>query len=881
MFEFPGSKFCKVDLHIHTPASTDDYKEVITPEDIVSKAIETGLCAIGITDHNTILWNDLIRKAASSTNLIIFPGFELNAKGGHVLALFDPDTPMDVLETALIEAGIPKPSFGDNKALGHDMPIAIEAITRNGGLVVAAHSDAPKGFLKTSGQGVTRIQTFMNPDLSAIELVSLERRTDYATGKISGYERPMACIQGSDAHSIAEIGSKPIFLRMHRINIEGLRHVFSEPTLRIRFPEDAIPTIYPLIESINVDRGFLAEQLISFNPSLNCLVGGAGSGKSTIIEFIRFALDQGSQFPDIAKDASGKLKDLAGIGSTIRLKVRLESGDLVEIGRVFDGETNPITLLDITTNQEIEIKDIHSLFPIHAFSQGEVVAISRSPLAQLDLIDSHIDIAQYQEENRSAYESLNRQVDNLVELESILRNRDRIKNEIVSFEVQAKLLTSELQKLEESQHSDVVTSHQFWIAEEAYFGSLLDSVEITKNAIETGIEAIELPITSVPIPNEITPNLDQLNQCHQLTLQMEQSRTDAKNLLKKQLATVEKKIRSISDAWKKKFREHNSQYNKLKITQKSIRIKKINDELSNIRKKLQKARIELRKIDSANLEFGRKLKERQRLLNQIQDRKDRIFALRDKKCKEFVKQIGDTIALSLEPDGNRNQYDELITQIMHGTYATRSIPTMIASTIHPSDLVKLIRTNNIIKIGQLSGIGDKWAQTLIEQVKAHPEFSYQIEAVAIEDFLEIALKIEVGNYRPLEKLSTGQKATVIVLLTMVEGNRPIIFDQPEDALYTPFVYTEVVKSLRREKDLRQFILATHNPNIAVGGDTDLGIVLKSTSSNATVDSAGGLDDRETQSLLLLHLEGGEQALNTRHIKFGLNKKLNKDKVKKS
>ena len=166
-------------------------------------------------------------------------------------------------------------------------------------------------------------------------------------------------------------------------------------------------------------------------------------------------------------------------------------------------------------------------------------------------------------------------------------------------------------------------------------------------------------------------------------------------------------------------------------------------------------------------------------------------------------------------------------------------------------------------------MGEKWAQALINQVQAHPEFLDKIEATPVADLIEISFKVAPGQYRPLEKLSTGQKATVIVLLTMVEGNNPIIFDQPEDALYTPFIYTDVVKALRREKDKRQFILATHNPNIAVGADTDLGIVLEGTSSQASVQASGGLDDKHTQGLLLWHLEGGEQALKSRNVKFGL------------
>lgn len=103
---------------------------------------------------------------------------------------------------------------------------------------------------------------------------------------------------------------------------------------------------------------------------------------------------------------------------------------------------------------------------------------------------------------------------------------------------------------------------------------------------------------------------------------------------------------------------------------------------------------------------------------------------------------------------------------------------------------------------------------------------------------------------------------------MVEGKQPIRFDQPEDALYTPFIYSEVVKILRQEKDQRQFIFATHNANISIAADLDLGIVLDSTANNATITATGGLDDEDTQKLAILHLEGGEDAFMTRFRKLG-------------
>ena len=88
----------------------------VTALDIIKKAITAGLDAIVITDHNTIAWAEMMRAAAKNTSITVFPGFEV-MRVGHVLAVFDPNTKIDDIETALIRCGIDKKEFGDRYSL--------------------------------------------------------------------------------------------------------------------------------------------------------------------------------------------------------------------------------------------------------------------------------------------------------------------------------------------------------------------------------------------------------------------------------------------------------------------------------------------------------------------------------------------------------------------------------------------------------------------------------------------------------------------------------------------------------------------------------------------------------------------------------------------
>src|SRR5947208_174822 len=98
---FPGSRFYKVDFHIHTPQSQDYKDKSATAEDIVNAAIAAGLHGIAITDHNDYRFVDSVKQAAG-TALVVFPGVEISTRDGHLLAIFDPSKNGNDVKTALI-----------------------------------------------------------------------------------------------------------------------------------------------------------------------------------------------------------------------------------------------------------------------------------------------------------------------------------------------------------------------------------------------------------------------------------------------------------------------------------------------------------------------------------------------------------------------------------------------------------------------------------------------------------------------------------------------------------------------------------------------------------------------------------------------------------
>lgn len=118
--------------------------------------------------------------------------------------------------------------------------------------------------------------------------------------------------------------------------------------------------------------------------------------------------------------------------------------------------------------------------------------------------------------------------------------------------------------------------------------------------------------------------------------------------------------------------------------------------------------------------------------------------------------------------------------------------------------------------------------------------------------------------RSLNQLSLGQQQSILLAILLQSKSKvPLLIDQPEDNLDSEFIYKSIVKNLRRIKEFMQVIIVTHNPNIAVLGDAELIIPLKSTSIKSVVMERGSIDTEVTRKICCEILEGGKQAFKRR------------------
>lgn len=227
-----------IDLHIHTPASSDYQQDDVNYISILQRAEARGLDIIAFTDHNTVAGyremqdniqqleflekldrlmpdeqNRLKEYRRLREKVLVMPGFEFTATFGfHILAIFPPDKPVRDLEHLLINLRIPTDQLDQGSATvgaTSDVLTAYRLIEEAGGLVIAAHANSSNGVAMRGFPfgGQTKISYTQDKNLHALEVTDLEQKgrrstANFFSGTKPEYPRRMHCIQGSDAHRL-------------------------------------------------------------------------------------------------------------------------------------------------------------------------------------------------------------------------------------------------------------------------------------------------------------------------------------------------------------------------------------------------------------------------------------------------------------------------------------------------------------------------------------------------------------------------------------------------------------------------------------------------------------------------------------------------------
>ena len=847
---------------------------------IIARAAALEVSVLAITDHNSVSSIHEFRAAAEDHKITVFPGFEIaSSEGIHILCVYPPDTAAATLERYLGEFGIRRPEPSSDLS-SEPFEQILQKVEEQGGVTVAAHLTGRKGLFEVL-DGQARIRAWRHEDLLAIQIPgpvsALEKNlrhivdnknAEYRRTLAVGEERAVAVINAKDVAKPEDLDdpSATCWIKMSQISIDGLRQAFLDPDSRIRLNSDPEPEEHAELVTLKWKGGFLDGATIHFNPNLNVLIGGRGAGKSTVIESLRYVLNLEPIGEDALKAHTGMVRHVIRNGTKITLRVRVcrpaEREYLIErtvpnpaIVREENGGISELLPRDIIPSVDI-------------YGQHEISELAKSPEKRTVLIDRFV----------PHDESLNRQKRSVIR--SLRQTRKSIvdaRTEIEQIDEQlAKLpgLEETLERYKEAGLENRLRERSLLVREERLLDSIPERISTLRECLDTLRQ--ELPIDRAFLSEkalEELPGQEILASADPVLEQLSLDIEAAATLIENALEQADKGMRRVRSSWSVRKGEVESEYQKiLRELQKSAvdgaEFIRLRQEIEALRP-LRDRRALLERLETDHAE------QRRALLAEWEDIKAQEFRGLDRAAKRVSNDLRDRVQVSVTASGNREPLSKLLKDEIGGRLSEAIDKLEQAPDFSLTNFVKCCRDSSDA-LQRAYSILAAQAERL---TKATPETLMRIEELELPPTTAIQLNTATAddppNWQALEELSTGQKATAVLLLLLLESDAPLIVDQPEDDLDNRFITEGVVPRMREEKRRRQFIFSTHNANIPVLGDAELILGLTAAGDadnrgNAEIkpEHAGSIDAREVRELVEEILEGGKDAFETRRLKYG-------------
>jgi len=884
-----GLNFKKLDLHLHTPASADFQKpegktDAEIAKLIIEKAISEGLDAIAITDHNSAEWIELIQFHAKDKEIIVFPGVEITCSAGagvHIIALFDPEKNKENVKALLNRLEFRPEDIGKKNAITNKSPNdVINEIVKCEGLPILAHINSSHGVFNEM-EGQARTNVIQNKNIAAVEATDYtngekkqrrKRAVDLLDGSDPTYEVKLAVIQSSDnpatdshGHSIEGMGTRFTYYKMETINLVSLKNCFDDPDVRIRYELPEIKN-FPKINGINVTGGFLDGLEMNFHQGLNSIIGSKGSGKSLLIEFLRFALNQESSNQVILSDHKGKLENRLKIYGEVSVELKLDTGSELKIKRQY----NPSMDNPFIAGNEF---DVAKMFPVLFLSQNEIIKIAEDETEQLKFIDRFLDFKSYQEKSsefENELKKLDRQLsEGIVAYLEMLNLGSKIKmKETELAELDLKLKSAIFDKFSKSEVKNQSIKNSI-----NYINNLKSKIDIAQKLFNDVPSAnIDTQISSEPLFKRIT---DILNNSKDKTVE---ALANLNVNFDEQLKQINEEAKEFLSTHKKLAEEYETYVKTSGGNYQTLASKRqfLNKELNDLNQRYIKLKENSEKIKDIN-------NSRKELIEKIENIRKEYTSVRKEKCKMFNINSAGKLSIEILEASNIDAFRSKLTQLKRGSYLRESDIQTICDSINPKNFIhNLIRYSIKREPKELSDI---ITNSKLEPEKITSLANHLLEAYEMEELLSMQYKttpedkpiikyqLENGEYSHISEISVGQKSTAFLIMALSDGNMPIIIDQPEDSLDLKTVWNDVCLKLRSGKDQRQFVFTTHNSSVAVASDSDNFIILESNAIQGELKYSGAMDNNPVANEVLNYLEGGIDTYNLKSKKYNINDRL--------
>ncbi|GAA7203082.1 TrlF family AAA-like ATPase [Helicobacter pylori] len=654
------------------------------------------------------------------------------------------------------------------------------------------------------------------------------------------YNKPL--IQSSDAHEEEQIGKKCTWIKAEK-TFEGLKQIIYEPETRVSIGEEKPQDPLYKIDSVGLNfdeevkttneqddtpfcyAGF--NETLFFSPNFTCVIGGRGSGKSTLLQLIASAIKNKSFVKGLKHETIQKY---------IEIQPDIDIMDSVEyLAQNEEFATNVSKFTEAIFNR------------IDSKSGGKLKELEKQIKESIEKFDEQI--AYWQEKNK---------------LEEQLKESEKIRKKYQSI----------VDAFTDKDYLDKKAKLQ------AKYQSLID-LKQSKEGFWTFIKELKRVVNFDSKENmEEKNNYDKVyNQLKQdICKKIEEIDTNRENGC---FNSEDEKIRTLGAEHEALSQEIREFLKEKGVSDESIGdIRNANDHLAKIKMDINDLKHEIKenanKIENFSYEdMDKNIEEFKDQINEKLGKINSAFKEISKNHKE-VKPI--TIKYRLNEDvfeGVFEDFDKLVDKGFNIQRHQSKIKEYLKE-IELKNVTGMQHAEFIEKLDrQIENKKAAFYETMMDVFDSR-EIHFQIYRLLILKHLRNVEKYKIFEVRydkrALNETSFGQKCTAVLVVLLSLGNNPIIIDEPEAHLDSALIANYLVTLIKKQKQKRQIIFATHNANFVLNADVELIIQLKNENNKIVAQSFMIESDAYKEDLL--KLEGGEKAFKDRERKYGITKDKN-------
>ncbi|WP_091927901.1 TrlF family AAA-like ATPase [Methylobacterium sp. yr668] len=928
-----GAHFHKCDFQVHSPRDGRwTGSKPVTPEDrlayakaLVAACREKGLQAIAVTDHHDMAFVSYVRQAAreerdvdgnllpAERQIVVFPGMELTlGVPCQAIIIFDADFPEDMFTLAMtamtiVQAAASEASNGNVTRLDHIQSLLAlktdldrHTYLKGKYTVFPNVSDGGTATLLRSGNQGKYVEM---PWVGGYVDGPVDRlgtgNKQITSGRNGAYgNKRIAVLQTSDSRreDHEHLGQHSTWIKWAIPTAEALRQACLAQESRISHVEPVLPQ--RVIESLSVSNsGFLGPVDVELSSQYTALIGGRGTGKSTILEYLRWGLcdqpptDAGEDAPRYEKRRDQLVADtLKALKAKVDIKFRING---VSHHARRDSETGKVMLKvgdeEFRPCSEAELRGI---LPIQAYSQKQLSDVS----VRLDELFRFI-TTPVQEQLERNRQQIQQSADQIRALYANKLRKRSIEREIQRGQLTISSLTQQVASLRSSisglsqEDQDVISKSQLYTEADQNATAWRRSL----SEIESIATQLTQKIAGAAEKAKYLCEHDELsavsNLCTSFQGFLHGAQDHARAIVSSAGTLKAAKTASGADAWEDwqaRLKDFRARY-EAAISKDSAHAQKL-QQIAGLETRLVEANAS---IASAQEALNELLTAEAALDAERQRWRDLIAAragILSGECSKLTAASEGIIRAEVRQAADGASFAERLREAVQGSGVTRAkLDGLIERMLHEDDRQRSLE--GVLEDLEALANFDS-AQQGNEQLPATPTLSRygltanelrKITAVLNSDrWLQLALtplaevpvfqyRSREGEYIPFKNASAGQQATALLKTLLNQEGPPLIIDQPEEDLDNP-VILEIVSQLWTAKSRRQIIFASHNANLVVNGDAELVVWCDyrttADQSGGKIAGQGAIDVHSIRDAIKQVMEGGEDAFNLRMRKYG-------------